>query len=440
MNQNQRKLSISFKFLNWKSLILLMIAVFYLVQLGIYFGNGRFPITYGEDFFAFWSIGKIADTSGYSQIYDLNLLKETQLNELDNQGLLNEKTVSSYSPIPVPIFTFFVPVLQLLSKLGSDQSFWVWTASNIMIFTAYLWFFIRKTCHFMKGNAGQRWVLILAVLSFPFFVTIGTGQINVFLMLCMGEFIRNAFEKKPIVSGLWLGGLLLKPQLLVLIVPLLLIYRYWKVIWGFAASFAVIFTASLLLGGIAGMKALISLWFKYSAGLPTNAINYMINWRMVGERIDTFLPAIYGWVVTTVGIVITLVLVFLLARHKPEFGSREWVLVMLGIFSATTVITWHSHYHMSLVLVPVLVFASLYQLLPQRYFYLWVVVTPLLMIGTLMLTISFQAVANLQVSEYQAEINAFVGLGLNLMLLVSSIRKLRKFSFEGGTPSENNLS
>jgi len=77
MNQNQRKLSISFKFLNWKSLILLMIAVFYLVQLGIYFGNGRFPITYGEDFFAFWSIGKIADTSGYSQIYDLNLLEET---------------------------------------------------------------------------------------------------------------------------------------------------------------------------------------------------------------------------------------------------------------------------------------------------------------------------------------------------------------------------
>jgi hypothetical protein len=91
-----------------------MIAVFYLVQLGIYFGNGRFPITYGEDFFAFWSIGKIADTSGYSQIYDLNLLEETQLNELDNQGLLNEKIVSSYSPIPVPILTCFVPVVQLL--------------------------------------------------------------------------------------------------------------------------------------------------------------------------------------------------------------------------------------------------------------------------------------------------------------------------------------
>ena len=45
-------------------------------------------------------------------------------------------------------------------------------------------------------------------------------------MIRTGEFIRSSLNKKPVLSGIWLAGLLLKPQLLILIVPIILLMRY----------------------------------------------------------------------------------------------------------------------------------------------------------------------------------------------------------------------
>jgi len=95
----------------------------------------------------------------------------------------------------------------------------------------------------------------MMLLYFPVFANFINGQVNVFLLVCTGEFLRNVMEDHPFTAGLWLGGLLLKPQVLILIVPVILILRYWKIFAGFFASSAVILLTSLALSGWNGMKA-----------------------------------------------------------------------------------------------------------------------------------------------------------------------------------------
>ena len=61
-----------------------------------------------------------------------------------------------------------------------------------------------------------------------------------------------------------------------------------------------------------------------------------------------------------------------------------------GVFSATLAITWHSHYHMAMVLIPFLIYVSINKLLPQKITFLWVIVTPVITLGMLIVNLFVQ--------------------------------------------------
>ena len=92
--------------MNWQALIAVALVAFYAATLGFRVVIHRFPY-YAQDFLAFWSAGKIADTSGYSQIYDIDQFKNIVAKELIRLGLLDTSTISDFFPIPVPYFAVF---------------------------------------------------------------------------------------------------------------------------------------------------------------------------------------------------------------------------------------------------------------------------------------------------------------------------------------------
>jgi len=269
-------------------------------------------------------------------------------------------------------------------------------------------------------------LLILMLISWPVFFNMACGQIEVFLLVCAGEFIRYAFSKKPVLSGIWLGGLLLKPQLLIIIVPIFLIMRNWKVLMGFIVSSGIILMTSLLLSGFAGMKALINLLTKFSDSVATAAPGIMINWRMVGVNVNALMNTSFGWVITGLGMVLTILAVYFLIKHNPPYGSSKWVMTMLGVFSATLAITWHSHYHMAMVLIPFLIYASLYKLLPEKILFLWGIVTPAAWFGTVIVGLFVMYFANIYFPTYPWIVAAFSGFILNLVILISTIKSSYK--------------
>lgn len=205
---------------------------------------------------------------------------------------------------------------------------------------------------------------------------------------------------------------------------MLLILRNYKVLLGFISSSGVVLITSLVLSGFTGLKALINLWASFSTGIATNSPERMINWRMLGVNLNSNLNTSLGWMIIGVGIILTLLVVYFLIKHNPPFGSTHWVMTVLGIFSATLAITWHSHYHMAVILIPFLVYALTHELLSENTLYLWVVTTPVAWFAIGMIGLLVFTLAKINILNYQVLLIAFSGFAVNLALLVSIIKSI----------------
>lgn len=391
---------------------------FYLIQIGFEVSTNHLFEPMGSDFLAFWSAGRAADLYGYGSIYDLEKLATIQLNELST---LN-KPVDRFFVFPVALFSLFVIPFQLLSKINLSASYLLWTTLNFLALFTYLVFFFQKTRLVEGVNPLKRNVIFFMFISLPVFQNFYWGQVEVFLMIFVGEFIRAALARQPVKSGLWLGGLLLKPQILVLILPAFLIMRNWKLILGFVVTFVTIIMTSLLLSGSAGMRSLLDLWIRFVPGVASNSPENMMNWRMVGVHINQIVPSSIGWVFTGVGMVITMLIVFALCRGRPGIGTNHWLMVVFGVFSATLVFTWHSHLHMAMGLIPFLLYENLRQTTSQKLIDLWVFLPPTIMVFVLLIG-GFSILTKLPItSGYGGLLLGMSGLFLNMYILISIYR------------------
>ena len=413
---------------NWRNLALMAVAAFYIGFFAMTVKQGGFPKAYGIDSIAFWSVGRIADEKGYSEIYDVENLKASQINVLNSLDQQQSTQNSSFAPIPVPFLPLFVVPLQLFSRLDPKLSFWIWTVINLLVLLAYLIFLSRRLQKKVHSKVPNTPLTIMMLLSFPVFANFINGQVNVFLLVCTGEFLRNVMEDHPFTAGLWLGGLLLKPQVLILIVPVLLILRYWKIFAGFFASSAVILLTSLALSGWNGMKALVGLWTKYSAGMATNAPENMINWRMVGVNLNYLFDTQWGWLIAGFGMAATLLGVILLVKRMPPYGSPGWIVAILGVFCATLAVTWHAHYHMAMVIIPLLLFALAQQWVSRKLVFYWVVVTPLAMFLMMIVSLVGQQTAGVDLLQFEGYVFGSTGFIMNLVLFISIIRNRNRLS------------
>lgn len=416
----KRDLKIPFKALNttqWQNLVLAAIFFFYFVQFASMIINNTFLVGYGGDHLSFLSTAKIARKEGFDQIYDLNTLKYVQAQEYEERNLLDKAELDDLEPTPAPIFSFFVLPLLLLTRIDVELSYWIWTILNLAILISYLHFFIRKLRPITSHSQKSTRLIVLMVLSFPVIENMIWGQVEVFLLLCTGEFLRNAQSNKQFLSGLWLGGLLLKPQVLVLIIPVLIIMRYWKPLWGFLTSFIIILAISFLLSGFDGLTGLINLYTGYASGIATNWPERMVNWRMIGVIVNSISNSSIGWIITGLGMVLTLVTIYFLVKRSPQYGSSTWVMIMLGVFSATLVFTWHSHYHMSMVLIPFMVYGSLNYLLSEKLVFAWVSVPTVILVGMIFTGLIILMTTEVNIMVFRGSIAALSGFLLNLSIL-----------------------
>jgi len=422
----QQKIKIQFSnlpFESWQNLIIFTIIVFYSISVGYAIGKSPILSGFAGDYLAFWSAGKIADEKGYSEIYNLKDLKSVQLQELKELGLLNKFDTSSYAPIPVPLLAIFVFPFQVLSRINFKLSFLIWTSINLIVMIGYLIYFTKNIFPGNLQKVPGKKLLLLMLISYPVFRNFSEGQVQVFLVVCAGEFIHQAINQKPVLSGLWLGGLLLKPQLLILIIPILLCMHYWKAVSGFIISSIILLVTSFLLSGFAGIKAMVDLWTRYSAGMATNAPERMLNWRMIGVNINSILGTSFGWVITGLGMALTIVFVCILIKGKPSFGSSAWIITMAAVFSATLAVTWHSHDHMAVVLIPFLIYASQFNLLSEKVIFSWAVGTLVMLMAIQIIAVLFFFITKKSISGIGYWI-AITGFSLNLLILISSSRYL----------------
>jgi hypothetical protein len=182
--------------------------------------------------------------------------------------------------------------------------------------------------------------------------------VNVWLLICVGEFLRATQDKKPYAAGLWLGGLLIKPHLLILLLPFLLIQKRYKEILGFGLSALIVMGLSFVLVGVDGFIALKDVMFEAAQGGVSSGYEYMMNWRMVSHYVEMFSSPLVGRAVLIALMVITAGLPLVIFRKKIAADSPRFAVAVLGVLAATTAVTYHIHVHTAMILIPVLLYLS----------------------------------------------------------------------------------
>jgi hypothetical protein len=332
----------------WVNLGLAGLLLFYVLQilLDVLWGNTCGHL--GTDFCAFWSAGKAANAYGYARVYDLALLSRIQLANFPAFGDPAAFAVSPFAYLPI-----FVLPFQLLAVLPPGAAFWLWTALNAIAFWAYLAFLYRK----LLGSRLPTRLFILLALSLPAYWNLLDGQVNVWLMIFLGEFLRHALAGQPFKAGLWLTGLLLKPQSLALLAVLALVRLPRRILAGLISGLVAMGALSTALLGPTGAMGMLHVWLGFSRGMPTNDVDSMMNWRMIGFHISNWTSPPIGWGVAAFGMAATIIGVVALWKRGVDLKSPSGSAVLLGTLAATTLVAWHSHIHMAMILVPAFLLA-----------------------------------------------------------------------------------
>lgn len=390
----------------WQNLIMAALVVIYTMQIiwTLLFEGPLASSIIGADFRAFWSAGYIATRYGYTGVYNLDLLTNVQKLMVQHSSYLGILEAT-----PAPFLPIFIVFFQLFALFPPVPAFYIWSLLNLIGFFFYIRFFLKS----LKVQKWQR-LTIMGMLAFPSFLNLFWGQINLLLLVCIGEFIRNNLDKREFRAGLWLGGLILKPQLLILIGPVMLLQRKWKLLGGFSSTIVITLISSLLLGKLTSLINLANLLTKYVPGIASNAQENMMNWRMVGERLSSFLPTSISWGIAAIGIAGTTLVTYLLWRKPLSSSSPTFLIAFTGTLAATMAVTWHSHIHMAMILIPPIL--SLYdrQVFPRKLFNWWVLGVLFIV---LFLTLPVKLL-NLDRYNTLAGLTGFCMLIFNLIILV----------------------
>ncbi|MCJ7722726.1 MAG: hypothetical protein MUP03_01190, partial [Anaerolineales bacterium] len=123
----------------WLKLGLAAIFAFYAVQIGMALFQHNLFVSLGADYRSFWSVGQIANTKGYSDIYNLELQAQIQEPLVPK----SEDPARTFTLFPTVFFPVFIIPFQILAPLGVEPGFWIWTVLNMAGLILYLYFFTR---------------------------------------------------------------------------------------------------------------------------------------------------------------------------------------------------------------------------------------------------------------------------------------------------------
>ncbi len=316
------------------------------------------------DFCGYYSAGQVMNDGKIADIYNLDILKKYQ----DNIFRLANSPEPRAEAVAMLYLPVFILPFRLFARLDLPVSLLLWDFLNFVILILYLEFFSKS----ISRKALKLQLLILILIAFPVFRNFLDGRVNVWLLICFGEFVRAIVTNKEIKAGLWLGGVLLKPQLLILVLPFLLIQKKYRAILGFVITSIILFGVSFILVGWEGLMNLKDVILEASKGGVSSFFVLMMNWRALGYFLSDFISPDIGKAVFIGGSAMTSLVPLIVFRKKSDSDSAMFVVGLLGIMAATTAVAYHAHIHMAMILIPFILYLYLTQQIPRKWFLFWI--------------------------------------------------------------------
>lgn len=328
--------------------VTLVLALLALVGYGIYTvqqvrERGMFEYV-GIDFRLFYASGQIARDIGLSAVYNPHLQAVYQQPLYEGFSRFVKGVSMPFWALPIPYLPIFVAPFMLLPLLPPLPAFGLWVGLNAGVTLGYLYLWVKRL-------AFDRTALVAATalfLSIANFLNLLFGQVNVLLLIAIGEALFNLMQKRDGRAGLWLALGWIKPQMILLLVFALLLRRTRRFGAGFLGGSLLIGGVSLALGGWEGLKGVVEVVRHWPSLLRQGGMTWL-------SAVDHLvLRGVHSTLGLGIGIVMVLVVLLAWLKILYAMGGRDdretWADFFLATLVTQTIVMPHGNVHMALAL------------------------------------------------------------------------------------------
>jgi len=212
------------------------------------------------DFVNFYAMGRILNDYPAGELYDAGLQERIR-------SEIHPLRSGRYAPVPYPPFVGML--FQPLARMPYTRAYLLWLAISLALYTAGMAMVSARV--FPGERLRQSLILCLALCFFPFTIeTLVNGQLSTVGFAAVAAAFLLEDSERPFASGLALSLCAYKPTLLLLLIPMLLVSRRFRVVAGVftgAAALSLGATAAAGTGVWAGYFGLLWSFGRASAGV-----------------------------------------------------------------------------------------------------------------------------------------------------------------------------
>lgn len=217
------------------------------------------------DFIYYYGDGRLVNEFPPEGLYDHDL----QIKVFNQIYPLHGGETYSVSPYPPLVGQIF----GLYARLPIAEAYFLWLGTSLVLYIAGILAGLRAS---FPADPIKRSIALFFAITFPPFLynTLAVGQLSSIAVFSAGLALYFESRSKRFSSGLALSILSYKPILLVLILPMLLLTRRWRTLYGYLSGTAVLIATATLISGIRIWVAyanLIGVWF-HDAGVHGKAV------------------------------------------------------------------------------------------------------------------------------------------------------------------------
>ncbi len=219
--------------------------------------TGQLAQTFVEvDFVYFYGMGRIFNEYPADEVYDYELQKRafTEVHPL-KAGIYN----------PVPYAPFIGVLFRPLAHLSYFRAFLLWSAVSFSLYIAGVAFL---TARFFPHDPLRRSLIFCFALCFYPFIgwTMTTGHLSTIGFFSLAWAFREDDLEHPFRSGLALSIALYKPTLVVLLLPMLVVTKRFRTLFGVAAGGSILALFSTVAEGVRVWPGYINALLSYGRG------------------------------------------------------------------------------------------------------------------------------------------------------------------------------
>lgn len=319
------------------------------LQAGLYIALWLSYITYPNalnraDFASFYASGRIANTEGFSRIYDLDLQYSIQQAVLGRPMSMNDMLPFNHPPI-------LLPIQALSARANYTVSYLIWELALVSLLGLGIYYSYRFIKISAPAYQAIPLLLVMEFLFYPIFISILKGQDTTLMLLGAMIWMYGLGTNNDRTAGLGLALTVVRPQIaLFLAIPFLFNHR--RVFWWFLAGSFSLAAYSVLMVNLQGAAQLLqAILISVEGGGFGMSEATMFNLTGLLVRVLSAPGSDAIHAVSWAAYLAAMIGLSLLWAKSGQIGIKHLGLaVVLGLFTSP-----HLHYHdLGLLILPVL--------------------------------------------------------------------------------------